>query len=277
MFPSADPAPAPAVVAELPQLPGARAARDPARAIKRGPSRLPPEVVAATQRDRLFDGLVQTVAEKGYVNARVGDICLAAGVTRPAFYALFEGKEDAFIAAYRHGANALWALLQKAHRDTPGWTAAARVAMRTLLNTLAAVPSFATVALVEIDTAGPLAREERDRLLRKCHELFLKAPLPPGCEPSVAYEDLVTSVVGGIYATIRARVVAGDFAGLPALLPTLTYFTLVPFLGPKDAAAAAEQVDDEEIFPDCLPPQVAVAPAPPVARRAPAALFRSGS
>jgi AcrR family transcriptional regulator len=84
-------------------LPGARAGRDPARAIKRGPSRVPPEVVAATQRDRLFDGLVHTVAQKGYVDARVSDICQAAGVTRPVFYALFAGKEDAFLATYRHG------------------------------------------------------------------------------------------------------------------------------------------------------------------------------
>src|SRR5215468_781361 len=102
-------------------LPGARAARDPSRAIKRGPSRLPPEVVAATQRARLLDGLVQTVAEKGYVNARVGDICLAAGVTRPAFYALFEGKEDAFIATYRHGTDVLWSLMEAAHDSRPTW------------------------------------------------------------------------------------------------------------------------------------------------------------
>src|ERR1700755_1388510 len=105
------------IVVEPSKLPGARAGRDPARAIKRGPSRVPPEVVAATQRDRLFDGLVATVAEKGYVNARVGDICLAAGVTRPAFYALFQGKEDAFIATYRHGTDVLWALMEAAHNS----------------------------------------------------------------------------------------------------------------------------------------------------------------
>ncbi|MFG1955789.1 TetR/AcrR family transcriptional regulator [Micromonospora sp. NPDC048830] len=75
-------------------LPGARPGRDPERAIKRGPRRLSAEVVAVTQRDRLFDGLVREVAEKGYDNARVTDICRAAGVTWPAFYALFAGKED---------------------------------------------------------------------------------------------------------------------------------------------------------------------------------------
>src|SRR5689334_6349524 len=119
------------VSAAAPQhLPGARAGRDPSRAIKRGPSRVPPEVVAATQRDRLFDGLVHTVAEKGYVNARVGDICLNAGVTRPAFYALFAGKEGAFIATYRHGVEVLWRVVEAAHASTPVWPIQVRRGLR---------------------------------------------------------------------------------------------------------------------------------------------------
>src|SRR5689334_4916663 len=111
---------------DLRRLPGARAGRDPDRAIKRGPSRLPPEVVAATQRERLFDGLVHTVAQKGYANARVGDICLAAGVTRPAFYSHFQGKEDAFLATYRHGTDLLWSLLETAYTAVPHWPDALR-------------------------------------------------------------------------------------------------------------------------------------------------------
>src|SRR3954471_21829708 len=123
-----------------PQLPGARAGRDPLRAIKRGPSRVPPEVVAATQRDRLFDGLVHTVAEKGYANARVSDICQAAGVTRPAFYALFDGKDEAFLSTYRHGTSVLLTVMEQAYDDaraTGDWRSATRAALRVLLDVLA--------------------------------------------------------------------------------------------------------------------------------------------
>jgi AcrR family transcriptional regulator len=95
-------------------LPGARSPRDPQRAIKRGPSRVPREQVAATQRDRLYDGLVRTVAERGYANASVSDICRASGVTRPAFYEHFESKQGAFLAAYRHGTDVLFAMLRHA-------------------------------------------------------------------------------------------------------------------------------------------------------------------
>src|SRR5690349_16018714 len=124
-------------------LPGARAGRDPSRAIKRGPRSLPPEVIAATQRERLFDALVHTVAEKGYANARVTDICTAAGVTRPAFYALFAGKEDAFLATYRYGTGVVMKLMDRAYADAPDWRAGARAALGVLLDVLAGVPAFA--------------------------------------------------------------------------------------------------------------------------------------
>lgn len=229
------PAPGPpAGVRDLYHLPGARAGRDPSRAIKRGPSRLPPEVVAATQRERLFDGLVHTVAQKGYVNARVADICLAAGVTRPAFYTHFEGKEDAFLATYRHGTDLLWALVEAAYRAGPQWPLAVRDGLRVLVKVLAGVPNFARMAIVEIDAVGPGARGERDRLLRRFTGFFVDAPAP--FPAGVDRDEIVDAVVGGVYATIHRHIAAGGHDQLPELLPSLTYFALAPFLGPGAAA-----------------------------------------
>lgn len=232
-------------------LPGARPGRDPSRAIKRGPSRLPPEVVAATQRDRLFDGLVHTVAEKGYGNARVSDICQAAGVTRPAFYALFAGKDDAFLATYRHGTRVLLRLMEDAYRQAADWRTGVRAALGVMLGVLASVPAFAAMAIVEIDSVGPAARSERDQLLRRFHQFFAGAPV----EPALAMPDeLVSSIVGGVYATVHRYVASGRVAELPALLPVLTYFVMVPFVGREEAA--------RELDPH-LVTQRAVAPCAP--------------
>jgi AcrR family transcriptional regulator len=215
-------------------LPGARPGRDPSRAIKRGPSRTPPEVVAATQRDRLYDGLVHTVAQKGYTNARVSDICQAAGVTRPAFYALFQGKDEAFLATYRHGTSVLLHVMERAYEDAPDWRSGAREALRVLLDVLSSVPAFASMAIVEIDVVGPAARAERDQMLRGFDRFFADAPGRPdlGGTPN----DLVGCIVGGIHSTIYRYVAAGRFAELPDLLPVLTYFVMVPFLGREEAA-----------------------------------------
>ncbi|MFC7534473.1 TetR/AcrR family transcriptional regulator [Actinoplanes sp. GCM10030250] len=217
---------------ELPvPLPGARTGRDPARAIKRGPRQVPAEVVAATQRERLFDALVHTVAEKGYASARVSDICAAAGVTRPAFYALFAGKEDAFLATYRHGTGVLLRLMDQAYAEATDWRAGARAALGVLLDVLASVPAFAAMAVVEIDAAGPLARAERTELLGRFAPFFAGAPQPGGA----LSDELVGAVVGGLYSTIYRYVSAGRVAELPSLLPMLSYFMMAPFLG-RDAA-----------------------------------------
>jgi len=218
-------------------LPGARAGRDPARSIKRGPSRVPPEVVAATQRDRLYDALVHTVAQKGYASARVSDICQAAGVTRPAFYALFKGKDDAFIATYRHGTDVLLRLMEDAYQGAGDWRAGARAALAMLLDVLASVPAFAAMAIVEIEAVGPAARDERNQLLSNFDRFFADAPV----ESDVPLADeLVRSIVGGVYTTLYRYVSAGRVAELPQLLPVLTYFVMVPFLGHDEAVREVE-------------------------------------
>jgi AcrR family transcriptional regulator len=222
---------------ELVPLPGARAGRDPARAIKRGPSRVPPEVVAATQRDRLFDGLVHTVAQKGYANARVSDICQAAGVTRPAFYALFEGKDDAFLATYRHGNEMLLKLMSRAQQGAPDWRSGGREALRVLLDVLASTPAFAAMAVVEVEAAGPAARRERNKLLLRFAQFFVDAPEQADLPRQ---EELVLAVVGGIHASIYRYVAAGRVAELPSLLPMLSYFAAVPFIGQDEAMADAQ-------------------------------------
>jgi AcrR family transcriptional regulator len=198
--------------------------------------------VAATQRDRLYDGLVQEVAARGYDNARVTDICRAAGVTRPAFYALFAGKEDAFLATYRHGIAVVQHLMDAAYTDEDAeWARAVRAALRTLLEVLAGVPAFAVMALVEVDAAGPAARRERDRMLTEFERFFRGARPRPELPDSDGL--LATTIVGGIHGTIRSEVAAGRVTQLPRLLPVLTYASTVPFLGPAAAAEAARSAD----------------------------------
>ncbi|MFI9271150.1 TetR/AcrR family transcriptional regulator [Kitasatospora sp. NPDC052896] len=214
-------------------LPGTRSGRDPARSIRRGPSRLPPEVVAATQRDRLLDGVVHTVARHGYAGARVSDICQAAGVTRPVFYEQFSGKEEAYLAAHRHGTAVVIRRMEEAFAAQPDWCAGVQAALRALLAILAEVPAFATMAVVELDALGPAGRLVRERLLTRFRRLFTECPAPPD---GVVAELLTDTVVGGLHASIYRCIAADRHAELPYLLPTLAQFALAPFLGPAEAA-----------------------------------------
>ena len=234
-------------------LPGARHGRDPERAIKRGPSRVPPEQVAATQRDRLYDGLVHTVAEHGYTDASVTDICRAAGVTRPAFYVHFDGKQDAFLATYRHGTGVMFRLMEHAFEQHDDWREAALAGLRVLLDVLASVPAFARMAIVEIEAVGPPARGERADLLRRFGRFFTDAPAPVGLPDPADRAVLVDILVGGAYSAIYRQVAEGRAEELPALLPVLAHYLVTPFLGPlADPAAGAAEPVERTVAP-CAP------------------------
>ncbi|WP_232247781.1 TetR/AcrR family transcriptional regulator [Kitasatospora azatica] len=196
--------------------------------------------MAATQRERLLDGVVQAVAAGGYVGARVSDICQAAGVTRPVFYEQFSGKEEAFLAAHRHGTAVVVRRMEEAFTAQPDWCTGVHASLRVVLAILAEVPAFATMAVVEIDAVGPAGRLAREQLRVRLRRLFVGCPKPP---TGVSAELLVDTVVGGVYSTIYRYIAAGRHAELPGLLPTLAHFALAPFFGPAEAERRLAQAE----------------------------------
>ncbi|OON82806.1 TetR/AcrR family transcriptional regulator [Streptomyces tsukubensis] len=211
-----------------PVLPGARTGRDPERSIRRGPRRIPQELVAATQRERLLDGVSRTVAARGYAGARISDICRTAGVTRPVFYEQFTGKEDAVLAAYRLGVALVLQSMEYAYEQAGGgvrWPVAVRAGLEALLSILASNPSFAAM-LVEVEGVGAAGRAERERLLGRFCTFFTDAPAGPA---GAARGELVDALVGAVHSALYRRIAQGDTEGLPKLLPTLVCVVLSPF------------------------------------------------
>lgn len=120
------------------------------------------------------------MAQHGYQHATVSDICRAAGVTRPVFYELFSGKEDAFLAAHRHGTGVVMRRMAAAFAAAPDWCTGIREALRALLGLLAGVPAFATMAVIEVEAVGPAGRREIAQLLTRFRAFFAEVPEPPG-------------------------------------------------------------------------------------------------
>ncbi|HEX5496064.1 MAG TPA: TetR/AcrR family transcriptional regulator [Mycobacteriales bacterium] len=217
-------------------IPGSRSATAPERLLPRGRHDLSREVVARTQRDRLVDAMAATVAAKGYVGASLGDVCGAAGVSTKAFYQHFADKETCFLATFELGVRVLQENVVTAYRRPGSWPERMRHGLAALLDTLAAEPAFAALAVVEVMAAGPRARQCRRDLLAGYLRFFDDAPASVAARvPSAATE----AVVAGVYGVIFEYVATGRVAELPDRLADLTYFVLVPFLGRSPAAAAA--------------------------------------
>ena len=55
-----------------------------------------------TARNRLLNGALRIIREKGYHATSVDELCAAAGVTKGAFFHHFKSKEDLAVAAAEH-------------------------------------------------------------------------------------------------------------------------------------------------------------------------------
>jgi len=188
-------------------------------------SRAPRPLLPVTQRERLLDGMAQTVAVNGYAATSVADVLRAAGMSRRTFYERFADKEDCFLAAYD-------AIVAAASERVRAACAAAPPAQRlergldALLRLLAAEPAFARLGVVEVLAAGPRGLERRDETLRLFVGLVREhaAPAAAAAPPP----DLVAqAIVGGIYELLYSHLVRGEADRLPELNADMLHYTFM--------------------------------------------------
>jgi AcrR family transcriptional regulator len=205
----------------------------------RGRHRLPPEVVARSQRDRLLDAAVRVVAAKGYGAMTIADLTGEAGVSRTTFYELFEDKEACFLAAYDNAVEALVRRVVAAYESGGDWPERAAAGLAALLDALAAEPALARLSLVDIGNAGPTAQRRYRAAIQRLTPLFEEGrDYAPGGRGLPANTSRMA--IGGVTGLIADELLAGRAEQLPGLLSDVLFATLVPYIGPD---AAAREVD----------------------------------
>jgi AcrR family transcriptional regulator len=197
-----------------------------------GPRRLPGDLVRAIQRERLLVGMLRAVSEHGYRLTNVQDVIERAGVSRPTFYEHFSNKDDCFLAAYDTCAERLRdQIAEAAAQGGDIWRDRLRGGFGALLTFAAAEPEAARVVIVEARAATPDAALRRIALLDHfagCIDTKVRELLPAG----TAHSPITASgVVGGVESLLYARLNKGQMDDLPALLPSLMYFAVLPYEG----------------------------------------------
>lgn len=204
----------------------------------RGRQRLPAEVVARSQRDRLLDAAVNVVAEKGYGATTIADLTKEAGVSRTTFYELFEDKEACFLAAYDTAADVLARRVAAAFETQETWPDRVRAGLIVLLKSLAGEPQVARLALVDVGSAGPRAQRRYRAALQRMTPFF-----DEGRDFASRGRRLPANtsrmVIGAVTGLVADEIEAGRADRLPDLLPEILFATLVPYIGPAAAAKEA--------------------------------------
>jgi AcrR family transcriptional regulator len=218
-------------------------APDEAPIVPLGRHGLAPDVVAAHQRERLFEATVDLVAKRGYRNTSVDHIVKAARVGYVAFYDLFADKEACFLAAYDRIVEEATADLAEAVAAEEKWPQQMAAALACLLDLIAADPKRARIALIEVQAAGPsgYARYEQivDRAVPKLREGRELSE-----EAAQLSETLEEAVLGGIIWIVHQRLVKGELDDTEDLLQQSIQIALSPYTGDAEAkrvAGAARQ------------------------------------
>ncbi|HEX3243694.1 MAG TPA: TetR/AcrR family transcriptional regulator [Solirubrobacterales bacterium] len=209
---------------------------EPLKLATRPPPTAPETIDAHDHGERALRALAAEVAERGYAHTTVDHIVRRASMSPTTFYAEFEGKEDAFMAAIDSAAAWISAAVLPAFRRNPDWPHAVRAGFGAMFNFLASRPSLAWLILVEVYAAGPRALERRRDALHELEGDLVGEGLGhgPGVSP-IAIEV----IVGGIHALAYKQVRRHGAQSLASLAPTATYLTLLPFVGPERACEVA--------------------------------------
>ncbi len=188
--------------------------------LPRGPHRLTMDQVAASQRRRLIDAMVQLAGGRGYASTPVTDIIERAEVSRKTFYEHFADRESLLLAAFDATSSValdeVWGASQRAGGP--------RRRMEALMGRLCSVaqesPNAFALSTIEIAAADPAGLERRDRLMGDYAELIDECLRTRSKQP-VLSPLLARALAGGVHRTIDAYLHTGRSAELAALAPEL--------------------------------------------------------
>ncbi len=137
--------------------------------LPKGPHSIGATGVARNQRIRMYGGMIEAVATRGYARTSVRLVIGLAGVSRRVFYEQFSGKEECFLATFDLIVKRAIQRLMAAYCTTPGDPETrVRVALEVLGAELEQNPKAVHLVLVDAPTVGPEGARRLQRVTALC-------------------------------------------------------------------------------------------------------------
>jgi AcrR family transcriptional regulator len=195
------------------------------------------QFVASAKREKILQGMLETVGAKGYDATSVRTVLDHTALYRQAFYDLFADKDACYLAAFEAGVERIEALAARAAASEESWRGKLRAGLGAMLDFLDAEPDIGRALFVEVHAAGAPALARRAKAMKKAADfidLARRDTEQDESPPRIAPEG----IVAGIHAVIHGRLSTGASEGFRELLPEFMYFAVLPYYGA--AAASAE-------------------------------------
>lgn len=192
--------------------------------LPRGRAALSGSEVAASQRGRILQAMIEEVAVRGYAATAVQHVISHARVSRTAFYEQFADKQDAFAQAHLEASGQLLGLIR--HRVAAcgevDWRRRLRVGVEAYLSGFEGAPAYAVSFMVELRAAGPRLLDQRDRVLEQHARNFVRLAEGVTADPDVRVpsDAEAIGVVGGA-DELATRAIRATEPGQPPRLGDL--------------------------------------------------------
>lgn len=180
-----------------------------------------------SQRERIIRAAAKVVVERGYESLSIPAISAAAGTSNQTFYENFNGKREAFIAAYDIVCAKALRVTGEAFESGSNGPEAVGSALRALAEYIAEERTYARLAFVEMMAAGPPALDRNEEMMAQVLSYFERegAKGLGGRAPRVILE----ATSAGVWFVIQQEIAAGREASLPDKAPDLARLALSPF------------------------------------------------
>jgi AcrR family transcriptional regulator len=200
-----------------------------------GPHRLTADEVAADQRQRLVDAMVQLAGKRGYASTSVASIIERAEVSRKTFYEHFSDRESLLLAAFDATSSVALEEVRSVPRRTGEPIRQIEALMRRLCRVARERPDTITLSTIEIAAADPAGLERHDRLMGEYGELIDEFLRTKSKQP-VLSPMLARALAGAAHRTIDARLRTRKAEELQAIAPELAHWMRSYHSMPADLA-----------------------------------------
>lgn len=179
-----------------------------------------------SKRQRLLEACVDVVGEFGYRQAKVSDICKAAGVTLRDFYQCFSGKDRCFAASFQFKGNVLVDQANQTLAEASGpLERKVQAALEVVLGELADDTRVAHF-VAEAANAGETGEESIDAMITHARRRRLPDQSTESDPRNLEQEVLLTAIAGAVTHTIIAWVRRGKAGELREVAPCLSRYVI---------------------------------------------------
>lgn len=185
-------------------------------------------------RERILTAMLVVSGELDFERVAVRHVIERAQTSRATFYKHFVDREDCFAQAYGEAGEWVYRRMVSAAKRQPSWREGLRAALAELLEFCANQPAIAKALVVEVHAAGERSLAQRRDLMERLSRALDSArrEIPSRQAPPPITSDFI---VGAIDTLLAAKLLDGDAARAPEMLPGLLHFVVMQYLGESAA------------------------------------------